>query len=1123
MRIDEYITHLRKNNNIIVAVQDNELKIKGTREALTKDIIEELRKKKPEILEFFRSIGTKTKATGIQPAGQKAYYDLSFAQQRLYFLHQFDKKSLAYNVPQVFELSGNVSREKLERAFRKLIARHETLRTYFEVVNGQPVQKVSPSVEFEIEYYHAAEAEAHGIISKFIRPFELEKLPLMRVGLIGISSGTQLLMIDMHHILTDGVSVNILSNDFMAFYNGEELPELQLQYKDYAEWQQSEEQKQERERRKTFWLSQFAGELPPAELPYDFQRPLVKSFDGSSIDFSIDADDTTRLHSIAEVEGATLFMVVLSIFNILLAKLSNEEDVVIGIPTAGRQHADLENIIGMFVNTLPLRNYPKGDLRFKEFLSEVKNNTLACIDNQSYPYEELIDQLKLERDTSRNPLFDVMFAYQNFERTGLNIPGLALKPWYRNRIISKFDLTLTAVEATDRIFLNMEYATALFTHQTVKRFISYFKKIVAEVIANADKKISDISLLSDHEQRSLVHDFNQTAVKYPRNETVISLFEKRAQLLPEGIALKLDDETMTYAELKKLSDKIASYLRHQKGIKPGDLAGIMLEREAYLVPCILGVLKAGAAYVPIDPAYPEERIKTIIDDSQLKILITRKTSVQLLHGFVIDLDQEKLQIESMGAEQSPVSIEDNSLAYVIYTSGSTGKPKGVMIGHRSLSNYINWAAEQYTKGEKAGFALYTSISFDLTVTSIFVPLVTGNTVFIYNEHENNLLIERVLLADEAEVIKLTPAHLRVIRDSAALKDHNSGVKRFIVGGEQLDTSVALSIHEKYKGNIEIYNEYGPTEATVGCMIYKFDPREDLPAVPIGIPAANTRVYLLDRYLQPVATGVQGELCVAGEGLARGYFQQPLLTRERFIDNPFITGTKMYRTGDLAMMLPNGNIVYKCRLDDQVKVRGYRIELGEIKNQLAMHEEIEEAVVIVKQKEDDKYLIAYYISAREIGATELRGFLSGRVPEYMVPAHYVHLRELPLTANGKLNKKALPLPQFETGDDHAAASGDMEEKLVGIWSEVLGLEKEKISVKKTFFELGGNSLKIVRLHSMIKHDLNWDVTLPDIFRYPTISSLTDFISREKRDEEAFAAGINEEIVGMEDLLSGFAEH
>lgn len=1107
MRIDEYITRLRKNNNIIVAVQDNELKIKGAREALTKDIIEELKKKKPEILEFFRSIGTNTKATGIEPAGQKAYYDLSFAQQRLYFLHQFDKNSLAYNVPQVFELTGNVNREKLELAFRKLIARHETLRTYFEVVNGRPVQKVSPSVEFEIEYYKAAEAEAHGIISKFIRPFELEKLPLMRVGLIEISSGTQLLMIDMHHILTDGVSVNILSNDFMSFYNGEELPGLQLQYKDYAEWQQSEEQKQERERRKAFWLSQFAGELPAAELPYDHQRPLVKNFEGSSIDFSINADDTIRLNAIAEAEGATLFMVVLSIFNILLSKLSSEEDIVIGIPTAGRQHADLESVIGMFVNTLPLRNYPKGDLRFKEFLSEVKQNTLACIDNQSYPYEELIDQLKLERDTSRNPLFDVMFAYQNFERTGLEIPGLTLRPWYRNLIISKFDLTLTAVEATGSIFLNMEYATALFAHETVERFISYFKKIVAEVIANADKKISGISLLSEQEQRRLVYGFNETKIEYPQNENVVSLFEKQAQLSPGSIALRLDDETVTYAELKELSDKIASWLQHRKGVMPGDLVGIMLEREISLVPCILGVLKAGAAYVPIDPSYPEERIKAIADNSNLKLLIT----------------QEQFQFENMVAEQSPVNIKPDSLAYVIYTSGSTGTPKGVMIEHQSLMNYINWAAQQYTKGEKTSFALYTSISFDLTVTSIFVPLVTGNTIFIYNENENNLLIERVLLANEAQVIKLTPAHLKLIRDSAALKDHNSSVKRFIVGGEQLDSSVALSIHEKYKGNIEIYNEYGPTEATVGCMIYKFDAHEDQPAVPIGIPAANTQVYILDKYLQPVAAGVQGELYIAGKGLARGYFQQPLLTQEKLIDNLFITGTKMYRTGDLATMLANGNIVYKGRIDDQVKIRGYRIELGEIASQLTMHQEIEQAVVIVKQKEDDKYLIAYYISAKEIDATQLRIFLGSRLPEYMVPAHYVHLQELPLTTNGKLNKKALPDPQVATGDDHVAASGDAEEKLVEIWSEVLAIEKEKISVKKTFFELGGNSLKLVRLHSMIKQDLDWNVTLPEMFRYPTISSLTDFIRREERSEEVFAATIDEEIVGMHDVLSSFAEN
>lgn len=1124
MKIDEYITHLRKDKNIIVSVRDGELKIRAAREALTENILEEIRRKKPEILDFFKSVQVSTKSVEIDRAGAKAYYSLSSVQQRLYFLHQFEPTSLAYNVPQVLRLTGNVDQSGITRVFKNLIARHESLRTFFELVNGEPVQKISEDTDFGIEYFQVAEEDTDSVITRFIRPFNVGKPPLIRVGLIGTDSGTQLLMVDMHHIITDGVSVNILINDFMAFYNNEELPPLQLQYKDYAEWQQGEGQKQERAKSREFWLSQFREELPAADLPTDFQRPLIKSFEGSTTDFALNVEETIQLKRIADKEESTLFMVLLAIFNVLLSKLSGQEDIVIGIPIAGRQHADLENIIGMFVNTLPLRNYPDGNLSFNEFLALVKSGTLACLDNQSYPYEELLDELQIGRDMSRNPLFDIMFAYQNFERTTLEIPGLTLTAGYSNHIISKFDITFTAVESGDQVFLNAEYCSDLFKRETIERFIRYFKTIAGAVIADPNQKISTIEMISEQERRQLIYGYNDTDNEYTGEETIIGLFERQVEMTPENIALRVKDETVSYRELKELSDRIAWWLQRDKGVMAGDLVCIMLDRDEYLVACILGILKTGAAYIPIDPAYPSERALSIIKDSQTRLVITGdkyKLALSKIAGTVeiIELDQELPRMQTNWEDQKRGNIDSSSLAYIIYTSGSTGEPKGVMIEHQSLVNYISWAAAQYTKGENEGFALYSSISFDLTVTSIFVPLITGNSIIIYPEDENGLLIEQVITANAAEIIKLTPAHLRIIRDSETLKNVKSDrVKRFIVGGEQLDAGLARDIYKKFNGLVEIYNEYGPTEATVGCMIYKFDQEDPYQVVPIGAPAANTQIYILDKFLQPVGTGVQGEMYVSGAGLARGYHLQEKLTRGKFIGNPFVQGKRMYKTGDIATRLDNGNIVYKGRIDDQVKIRGYRIELGEIESQIKKHQGIEEAIIVVREKEGDKFLTCYYISHNEIDAIEFRNFLMDRLPDYMIPVYFVRLMDLPLTANGKLNRKGLPDPQLSAVDEYEAASNATEEKLVEIWANVLGVGKEKISVKRSFFEMGGNSLKIVRLHSILVQQLKWHITIPDMFRYPTIASLTIFMNSEDMNEDRYDREIDEELAGMENIIS-----
>ncbi|HYE53804.1 MAG TPA: amino acid adenylation domain-containing protein, partial [Chitinophagaceae bacterium] len=1074
MRIDEYITSLRKEHNIIVTSDNGELKIKAKQGSLTSEIVDDIRSRKPQIIDFFRTIGDSRQMQAIPPAPPKSWYRLSAAQRRLYFMYELDRSSLAYNMPMTVKLQGLIDKEKISNIFSKLVQRHESLRTSFEVVNGEPVQKIAAHVDFVVEPCSTT--------GGFVRPFNLAKAPLMRAGLAEISANEVILMVDMHHIITDGVSIGILMKEFMLLYNNEELPAVKLQYKDFSEWQQSPEQQEWIAAQKNFWKNEFAEEVSLLELPADLDRPSNKTYAGSAIDFELDAGITARLKWLAEKENCTLFMLLLSAYSILLSRLSNQDDVVVGSSLAGRNHADLDHTIGMFVNTIPLRNYPKGELRFREFLADLRSRTLDCFRNQSYTYSELIDELKIQRTAGRNPFFDVMFDLQNFMDTEIKIPGLVLSPCAAGHAISKFDLTLTAMEAGDQLKLHLEYSTELFRKETAERFIAYFTRIIAAIIDNPGQQIKDIQLIDAAERKQLLHDFNDTALAYDGRETVLSLFNRQVALNPDSSAVVVENRTLTYRQLDELSNQLANCLRSAHNIQTGETVGIQLDRNEWMIVSILGVLKSGGAYVPIDPAYPAERKKHIVTDAGVRLLITETYylfELDYFNGAMVAVDVE---LGMYPSDLDAPEVKPAGLAYVIYTSGSTGKPKGVMIEHGSLYNYINWARDQYVRGEKGDFALYTSIAFDLTITSIFTPLVTGNSIIVYKEYEKDLAIEKVLADNKADIIKLTPSHLKVMRNSKYLSSF-TGKKKLIVGGEQLETWLARDIHQLL-GDVEIYNEYGPTEATVGCMIYHFVPGSNAPVVPIGVPAANTQIYVLDKHLNPVPKGVGGELYIGGACVARGYINNETLTKERFINDPFHAGQRLYRTGDRARMLADGNLEFLGRTDEQVKIRGHRIEPGEIASQLCQHENITQCAVIVKQKDGTSSLVAYYVSERKIEAENLQSFLAASLPEYMVPAAFVHLHELPLTINGKLDKRALPQPEAEQ-DNYIAPADEKEQLLAEIWSKVLGLER--VGTNDNFFLLGGDSIKSIQISSRLLGE-GYDVPVKDIFTHKTIREL-----------------------------------
>ncbi|MDW3194571.1 MAG: amino acid adenylation domain-containing protein [Cytophagales bacterium] len=1035
----------------------------------------------------------KTSYQSITPAAKREYYPLSSAQRRIHFLYQFEPHALTYNMPQVVSLEGKLDKERLEQAFKELVARHESLRTSFVLQGDEPVQRITDQIDFHLEHYQSGEAGVQEVITRFIRPFDLSLAPLIRVGLISVAedsdeeAATHILMVDLHHIITDGVSQGVLTRDFMSLYGGEELSPVHLHYKDYAVWQQAEAQQSALSQQKAFWLEEYSGLPPVLELPYDRKRPLVKNHRGGNLGFVIEEKQTSQLKSIAESEGATLFMLMLSIYNILLSKLSNQEDIVIGTPTAGRQHADVDDMIGMFVNTMALRNYPNGTMSFREFLSAVQSGTLACFDHQGYQYEELVDELKIARDTSRNPLFDVMFAYQNFEESSLQMPGLKLAAQNSGHSISKFDMTLTVSENVEQLHLNFEYSSELFEKHTIERFNTYFLRIVEQVVSNPETALSDIVIINEQERLQILEVFNDTKVDYSKGKTALTLFKEQVIQHPDRTALVFEGTTLTYQELDQKSNGLASYLI-ERGIGQGSIVGLMTQKSPSLVIGILGILKAGGAYLPIDTDLPNGRKEYLLKDSGANaLLVTKELEGNLectIPTFFVEDAENLTEVKEV---ENRITASD--LCYVIYTSGSTGKPKGVMIEHGALINYVGWASDYYLDGEDATFGLYTSVSFDLTVTSIFTPLISGNQIIIYQEQQSGLVVERMLREGEVSVLKLTPSHLKILNDSDVLPA-SSKIRKLVVGGEELETSLAQSIHSKFEGKVEIYNEYGPTEATVGCMIHRFVPDEQLQSVPIGHPVNNTQIYILDSYLRPVPVGIQGELYVSGLGVARGYVNNEALTDQRFLANPFVEGTKMYRTGDLVQMLDNGTILYKGRIDDQVKIRGYRIELGEIEHQLSTYDLVKEAVAVVRDidNEEEKYLVGYYLSDEKLDESALKEYLSERLPEYMLPSFYVHLKEWPLTSNGKLDKKALPDPKIEAGEDYRAPSNEVEERLVELWSEVLKLDQEVISVTRSFFELGGHSLRATVLVNKVLRSFGVEIPLIDFFSKPTIKAL-----------------------------------
>ncbi|MCP5051083.1 MAG: amino acid adenylation domain-containing protein, partial [bacterium] len=1104
--------------------------------------------KSPSIRELARFIGDHIIADepqgfqGISPAEKKEYYPLSSAQRRLYILQQMEPESIAYNGLEAIILEGALDANRLEESLGLLMERHETLRTSIRMVNAEPVQVIQDAgeVDLSVAYYEAGGVEqaavkeetCRGIMDNFVCPFDLSHAPFLRLGVIKLGEDRYVIMFDIHHIVTDGLSHEIFVKELMSLYTGVRLPELPIQYKDYSQWQNSPRYQATLANQESWWLSQFqtGDDIPVLVLPYDFPRPVVQQFEGDTIYFQLSGEETGALRKIASAEGATLYMVLLALFNVLLFKLSSQEDIVVGAPVAGRPHADLESIMGIFVNTLPLRNYPAATKTLHAFLRQLKESSLNAFENQDYQFENLVDKVVDRRDTSRNPLFDAVFVLQigMLEPAGnkeISLPGLTLKPYGIKNKSSKFDLTLDAFESGETLLLDFEYSTSLFQRETLERFVNYFRRIVSEVIRDLHQEIGAVEVISDDEKHLLLYEFNQTAADYPQSKTIHQLFEEQVERTPgrTAVAGLEHGASLTYEELNETSNRLAELLR-VKGVKPGDIVGVIFERSIDMVTAILGTLKAGGAYLPIDPEYPEERIDYMMKDSGTKIIVTNGLKVNGWDGLMAGKTKPGDANEFPNRQTNKPTNQQTNLAYIIYTSGSTGRPKGVMVEHKSVANLLFALSENYLFGSEDTYLLKTPFVFDVSVSELFGWFMGGGRLAVLEaggEKDPHIILEAVK-AFNVTHINFVPAAFNRFIDLLSLgnADQLSGLKYIFLAGEALPVKLVNKFNRLGTG-VPLENLYGPTEAVVYASFYSLRCWDGVGAIAIGKPLPNIQLYILNPYdgLQPI--GIPGELCIAGAGVARGYLNRPELTAEKFDkdskgfqdfkDDQDLKKEKkessassevhevIYRTGDLARWLEDGNIQFLGRDDQQVKIRGFRVELEEIESKLLNHDHIKEAVVVMKEdKEGDNYLCAYVVPVAgdvvpfegEIDVERLRMDLSQTLPAYMIPSLFVFLDHAPLTISGKIDRKALPAPVMTSSTAYAGPRSPVEEKLVEIWSELLDIPT--IGIDDNFFGRGGHSLNATLLISKIHKALQVEIPMTEIFKHQTIRELSGYM-------------------------------
>jgi amino acid adenylation domain-containing protein len=1050
---------------------------------------------------------------------------LSFSQQRLWLFLQLDPENISYNVYEAIVLKGHLQVPALAQSFSEIVRRHEVLRTTFQVVSGEPMQVIAephPIALEVIDLRQLPRQERDQTAQRLTdeearRPFDLARGPLLRVKLLKLEDEEHILLTTVHHIVSDGWSSGILSHELTTLYkaaslgHSSPLPELPIQYADFALWQRDWLSGEVLEQQLGYWRNKLSRALPVLELPSDHLRPAVQSYRGAGEALALPETLSRKLKNLSNDEGVTLFMTLLAAFMVLVHRYTGQTDICVGVPIANRNRAETENLIGFFVNNLVLRTDLKGNPTFHSFLAEVGKETLQAYAHQDMPFEKLVEELQPERSLSYMPLFQLMFMVQNARSGDLALQDLNPSEVDISVTTTKYDLSLSVTEVDNHLFAFAVYNSDLFDPSTIQRLLKHYQVLLEGIVANPQQHIEELPLLLEEELR-LFDEVNNTQTEYPDGKCLHELFEEQAARTPEAIAVVCEQRQLTYRELNEQADKLAAFLR-QRGVGAETIVGILMERSAEMVIALLSVLKSGGAYLPLDLNYPKQRLALMLEETQVSLVLTQEQwqkSLPEFNGEVLCLDSDPVWSSSFSSSaenslKAELRTTADSLAFVFYTSGSTGKPKGVMATQRSAVNYLTSIVHDYEVSPFDTVLQTASLAFDASVRDIIGPLIAGAKLVLVPDND---VRDPFALRSKIEehgitcILSITPTVLRSLTDAVADTGTKSETLRLILtSGESLSVSECARVRAVLGERISIVNQYGATECTMSSTRYRVPETQSSGIALAGKPIANSRVYILDPHFRQCPVGVPGEVHIGGTGVARGYLMSPALTALKYIPDPFAeeAGARLYRTGDVGRFLPTGDIELHGRVDRQVKVRGIRIEPGEIEMVLNDHDNVREAAVIVREDTPGNQRLVAYVVLRQPD-NHLRAFVKSRVPDHMVPAAFVVLDKLPLTPNGKVDHAALPSPDqtsFDSLNEFVAPRTHVEETLAQIWREILGVAR--VGIHDNFFELGGHSLLATQVVSRIRKTLKVDLPLRAMFDSPTIAGLAPHVESMSRTE------------------------
>lgn len=1045
---------------------------------------------------------------------------LSFAQQRLWFFDQFEPASFAYNLITAVSLSGAFDVTALQKAFDEMVRRHEALRTTFDFRDGQPVQIIHDHHSIPLRCIgamHLPEGQQRQQIQDLLReqalqPFDLRKGPLLRATLVQQATDQHVLILAIHHIVSDAWSMNVLVREITLLYRTfagggvPDLPPLPVQYADFAVWQRNWLQGEILAQQLEYWKAQLGHAPAILELPADHPRPVVQTYNGADFTFGLPPALSQSLKVLCRKEDATLYMVLLACFKILLHRYTGQQEIIVGSPIANRQRKELEGLIGFFINTLPVRATIAGDLSFREFLQRVRDAALGAYAHQDLPFEYLVEQFQPERNLSHSPLVQVIFSFEVASQPVVDMPGLTATILDKENKAAKFDLSLYASDRGSEIVGTLEYNVDLFKKETIERMAGHLLTVLAAAVSNPAQRISEFPLLTRHERYEILTTWNATDAPYPQHLCAHQLFEAQVRLTPNQTAIVFENQELSYSQLNARANQVARRLA-ALGSRPGELIGIFMERSLEMVVAVLGIAKSGAACLPLDPAYPKERLAFMLQDSAAAIVVSQQHLASSLPGIatqLLCLDSELTVIAGEDENDLQVAVSPENWLYVIYTSGSTGRPKGVLVPHRVLMNLVAW--HQASPRQSRRTLQFASLNFDISFEEIFSTLATGGTLVVAPQ---SIRIDVRLLGSYLEEHKVERFHLpgtvmqKLAEEFSSHPELLGSVREFMVGGEQLQISRPMVDLFSRLQNCVLYNHYGPTESHIVTSFPLHGAPELWPALPpLGRPIINAELYVLDAYMQPAPIGVPGELYLGGAVLSHGYLKRPDLTAERFVSDPFTSkpGSRIYRTGDVARYLPDGNVEFLGRNDFQVKIRGMRIELGEIEVALKRHPAVREAAVVLAKEGQEGRLIAYVAFQQDQAASskQLREFLHESLPDHMLPSGFVVLQTFPFTPSGKIDRMALPAlgKESELSEGFVVPRTDLEEVLAGIFAEVL--QVERVGIMDDFFALGGHSLLATQISSRVREALHTELSVRKIFEEPTVSGLSRLMLEQESE-------------------------